>query len=110
MRGFFVADESWMAFFTSVQILQRDSWKQKLPHHPGVLVGIIAIGMGMVHSLGEPKLFLPLMCLVQRVHHPCGYEIVGIAMDKEHGAGALCHLPEGTCLGKVPSIHSVAQE
>ena len=64
----------------------------------------------MVHSLGEPELLLPLVCLVQRVHHPCGYEIVGIAMDEEHGSGALCHLPEGTCLGKVPSIHGVAKQ
>lgn len=51
MRGFFIANESRMAFFMSVQILQRDSWKQKLPHHPGILIGVIAIRMGMVHSL-----------------------------------------------------------
>ena len=52
MRGFFVADESWMAFFMSVQIPQMDSWKQKQSHPLGVLVGIIAIGMGMIHSFG----------------------------------------------------------
>lgn len=57
----------------------------------------------------DPQLLVSRFGFEKRVDHPCGHEIVGIAVDEHHGQLASLNLPKSRGFPKVPSVFQRAQ-
>ena len=63
----------------------------------------------MFRALSNPKFFLTLLGFVEWMDHLGGNERVIVAVDEEHGVGALLDLFDGGRLAKAPAILNLAQ-
>ena len=67
----------------------------KLLYTSCVFVGIKPVASCMFRTRCLPKFFVTWLSLVQRIDHARGHKLVGRAMNKQHGFGAMAHLIEG---------------
>ena len=62
----------------------------------------------MFCALSNPKFFLTLLGFVERMDHFRGNERVIVAVDEEHGVGALPDLFDGRRLTEAPAVLNLA--
>lgn len=62
--------------------------EQEAPYPAGILRWVLVIGKGMRDTFRKPDVLEAGMGVMQRMHHPRGYEGVGIAVNEEHGTAA----------------------
>lgn len=64
--------------------------------------------MCVVYAFCNPDFLGRRLGGIYLVHHPCGYKIIVVAMDEEHGLRTASHLREGRRFLKVPSVLELA--
>lgn len=64
----------------------------------------------MLGSLGNPQTLGLGLFSIELVHHVGGYEVVAVAMDEEHGMGAVLDLVEGRSFAEGPPIFEFAEQ
>ena len=84
--------------------------EQEAPYPAGILRWVLVIGKGMRDTFRKPDVLGAGMGVMQRTHHPRGYEGVGIAVNEEHGTAAFGYLLQGTGLGETPAVQHLAEK
>lgn len=73
-----------------------------------VLIRIQLVGVCVVYAFCNPDFLRRRLGGIHFVYHPCGYKIIVVAMDEEHGLRTASHLREGRRFLKVPSVLELA--
>ena len=76
---------------------------------------MVDVGISVLGSGAQPELFVArLFSVVAAVDHLRGDEVVGIAVDKQHGEGRFRKLVERGCFPEAPAVadlgHGAAHE
>ena len=64
----------------------------------------------MFRTPGNPNLFFALLGFVERMNHLRGNKRIVVAVNEEHGVGALPHLFDGRRLAKAPAVLDLAKQ